>query len=210
LEGPALTVGFTILADTGSGPAHLKGDLRVGDVLVLTKPLGTGILLAGHMRARCRAEWMAPLVHTMLDSNQPAAALFDEVGASGVTDVTGFGFAGHLLEMLRAGDKGAVVQLDAIPLLPGVAELIADGIESTLAPANRGAETEMDVANGLRVTPQYAALFDPQTSGGLLFGIRESEVEAVRSRLRDCGDVPSAVVGTVVETRADCARIQIR
>ena len=71
-----------------------------GDCLVLTKPLGIGVLLAAHMRAACRSDWWEALVDAMLESNQPAAVAAKRVGATAATDVTGFGLAGHLLEML--------------------------------------------------------------------------------------------------------------
>lgn len=163
IEGPRLTVGFTVLGEQTSEPMT-KGRLRPGDRLFLTKPLGTGVLLAGHMRAACRAEWMTPLVASMVQSNGPAAKAAVASGATAMTDVTGFGLAGHLLEMLRAGDASAELRLAEIPLLPGAAELLTAGVESTLAPANRRAAA----TPGDGKTPGYAALFDPQTGGGLL------------------------------------------
>ncbi|MGE3780539.1 MAG: selenide, water dikinase SelD, partial [Pirellulaceae bacterium] len=97
LEGPHVLIGFSMLAAQDRAP-RTKDKLRVGDFLILTKPLGIGVLLAGHMRARCRAEWWDALQHTMLLSNQYAASLCDEFDIQGVTDITGFGLAGHLLE----------------------------------------------------------------------------------------------------------------
>ena len=137
IEGPGVTIGFSLLGDAGAERPQLKSGLRTGDLLVLTKPLGSGILLAAHMQARCRAAWMDALIPVLLASNQPAAEVASRFDIAGTTDVTGFGLAGHLLEMLRASQAAAELRLDALPLLPGVAELVAEGIESTLAPANR-------------------------------------------------------------------------
>jgi selenide,water dikinase len=207
-EGSPLTIGFSMLA-AQDRPPRTKGQLRVGDQLVLTKPLGIGILLAAHMRARCRAAWWEPLVHTMLFSNQYAAGLCDEFDVAGLTDVTGFGLAGHLMEMLRASGAGAELSLNSIPLLPGVSELLREGLESTLAPANRSVEAEMDAVDVQRTKPQYRVLFDPQTSGGLLMGVPERRVPSLLSRLAQQSAVPSAVIGRVVDQEG-AARIRVR
>jgi selenide,water dikinase len=198
IEGPQLTIGYTLLADHGPGPLKVKGGLRPGDRLVLTKPLGTGILLAAQMRARCRAAWMQALLRTMLLSNQEAAETLDAFDVRGLTDVTGFGLAGHLLEMLRASGLPAVLSLAAVPLLPGVAELVAQGTESTLAPANRVAESEIEAAPELRKTAAYAALFDPQTCGGLLVGVPEHQVQALLDQLGARSEVPASQIGHVL------------
>ena len=198
IEGPQLTLGFTLLADPGPGPLRTKGGLRPGDRLVLTKPLGTGILLAAQMRALCRSDWMESLLRMMLLSNQEAASALESFDVGGLTDITGFGLAGHLIEMLRAGDVAAEVSLAAVPLLPGVSELVARGIESTLAPANRAAESAIEATRPSRDTAAYAALFDPQTCGGLLLGVPEHQVEALLERLDSGGDVPARAIGRVV------------
>jgi len=201
IEGPRLTVGFTVLADQGRGAPLTKGRLRNGDCLVLTKPLGTGVLLAAHMQAGCRAAWLQPLLQTMLHSNQHAAQLVDEHQIAAVTDVTGFGLAGHLLEMLQASQVAARLELNQIPLLPGTVELVEAGIESTLAPANRNAEQSIDVSESLRRTPQYVAIFDPQTSGGLLLGVSQSQLANVLDELNRQAGWKSVAIGQVVEGR---------
>jgi selenide,water dikinase len=226
IEGPQLTIGYTVLADPGHKPLRTKRRLRVGDQLILTKPLGSGVLLAAHMRAACRAEWMESLLKTMLTSNAGAASLLDEFGIQAVTDITGFGLAGHALEMVRSSSQESGVRgqesdvrnqasynlepppiacgfaleltLANIPLLPGAAELLAGGVESTLAPSNRAAEVSISATEEQRRTPHYAALFDPQTSGGLLLAVAERDVEAVLVRLANQTGQPGAVIGRVV------------
>ena len=207
IEGPRLTLGFTMLGDQAL-PPRAKNGLRQGDRLVLTKPLGSGILLAAHMQARCRGAWMQTLVEAMLVSNQAALDWFESFDIAAATDVTGFGLAGHLLEMLDASDLSAQVDLSAVPLLPGVAELLAEGIESTLAPANRAAEAAMSVSESLRVQPEYAALFDPQTCGGMLLAVPEAEVDRLLAQLEQEGIASAAVIGQV--TSQGDTRIELR
>lgn len=193
IEGPTLTIGFTVLADPAASP-HAKANFRAGDRLVLTKPLGTGVLLAGHMRALCRATWFESLVRTMLGDNRLAARLFGQHEIHGATDVTGFGLAGHLIEILQASGLDATLALDALPLLPGFAELVDLGVESTLAPANREVERWITASESVRRSAAYAALFDPQTCGGLLLGVPESEVVAIIRTLASRG-VAAAPIG---------------
>lgn len=209
IEGPQLTIGFTMLA-AQSEPPRTKRLLRPGDQLILTKPLGTGVLLAAHMRAACRAEWFEPLLHSMLLSNQYAAGLYRGCNVTGVTDVTGFGLAGHLLEMLEASQVGAVLRLSQIPLLPGAAELLASGVESTLAPSNRSVEANMSADEAVRQLPAYSALFDPQTSGGLLWGVPEKSVAPVLARLAQLSQVPAAQIGYVTAASDDRARLHCK
>ena len=201
IEGPQTTIGFTVLADQGLKEIRTKGKLVAGDLLVLTKPLGSGVLLAAHMEAQCQADWMGKLVETMLLSNADAASLIDEFDIAALTDVTGFGLAGHCLEMLRASGVAAKISLASIPLLPGVRELCGNGKESTLAPANRVAEEEMKVLGSSYTSAGYRALFDPQTSGGLLLGVSQDKVSDVLRRLEGQSDVPATVIGQVVEKK---------
>ncbi|MCE9526731.1 MAG: selenide, water dikinase SelD [Planctomycetales bacterium] len=208
IEGPNVTIGYTILAEQPSESVRTKGKLREGDVLILTKPLGVGVLLAAHMQARCKAEWYGPLVETMLQSNAPAAALFDEFGVAAATDITGFGLAGHLLEMLRPANLAAELRLETVPILNGVRELLDQRLESTLAPANRQVEAEMEVGEQLRQQSTFAALFDPQTCGGILLGIEASKAEGLLARLSEA-NVIASIVGRVVKSNPSSPRLKI-
>ena len=210
IEGPELTIGYTIVAEQPTDSVRTKGGMRLDDVLVLTKPLGTGVLLAAHMQARLKGEWHPTLMDALLRSNQSAARILQEYEVTGATDITGFGLAGHLLEMLRPGDLGARIDLHHIPLLPGAAELLQSGLESTLAPENRAAEQEIDVSENLRKSDAYRVLFDPQTCGGLLFGVPERQLSGVLAELIADGDTQSAVIGRVTSGDAGKARIVIR
>jgi selenide,water dikinase len=175
-----------------------KAALEPGDALILTRPLGTGVLLAAHARALCPATAYPALLQAMLTSNGPAADLAVHYGVRAMTDVTGFGLAGHLLEMLRASALAAELDLAAVPLLPGAGDLFARGVESTLAPSNRQAETDISGSTAQRTTPGYAALFDPQTSGGMLIGIAGERADAFIAQLRQLPGVPAVRIGRVI------------
>lgn len=198
IEGPQVTIGYSMIADAGSQATLTKGGLRQGDLLVLTKPLGSGVLLAAHMQAACQAEWMDALVPVLLASNQEAADAARQSGVTGLTDITGFGLAGHMLEMLRASNVAAEIDLGALPLLPGAEQLVGEGWQSTLAPANRAAESDIDAPMNVQKSARYALLFDPQTSGGLLIGVAEHNLQALLGRLREIGPLEPAVIGRVV------------
>ncbi|MEJ0019618.1 MAG: selenide, water dikinase SelD [Acetobacteraceae bacterium] len=189
-EAAESSLGFAVtgLAD----PARLlrKAGLRPGDALVLTKRLGTGIVLAAHMRGLARAAWLRAALASMRSSNAAASRILREHGAHACTDVTGFGLAGHLLEMLRASHVAAVVWPEQVPALPGALELAAHGVESTMAPQNRRS------LEGMGSDAHTALLFDPQTSGGLLAGIAPAGAAGCLAALRFAG-VTARVIGVV-------------
>lgn len=197
LEGPQTTVGFTMLGRYHGKSIASKGGLCPGDRLVLTKPLGTGALLASHGAADCPAAWFETLLDTMLQSNSAAAQLFADFGIVAATDVTGFGLAGHLLEMLQASCTSAILNLADLPLLTGFQSMVEKGWQSTLAPANRGVEQFIEIDNSVTKQPAYAALFDPQTAGGLLIGVAASAANDLVAQLHCLGYASAAVVGEV-------------
>jgi selenide,water dikinase len=122
--------------------------------------------------------------------------LLDKYDIRAATDITGFGLAGHLLEMLRAADLAAEIDLAAVPLLAGTAELLKEGLESTLAPENRAAEAEMNIPESVRRQSTFAALFDPQTCGGLLVAVRPESCAQLLGDFIAAGDA-AALVGTI-------------
>lgn len=196
--GDELQVGFSIWGDAPSAGALLRlGGLAPGDRLILTRPLGTGVLWNADMRGLARGAWIEAAIASMLRSNAAAANVAREVGASACTDVSGFGFAGHLGSMLRASGAAARVALDAIPLLPGAASCFARGLRSTFHAQNEKARHAMRVDARVATRPEFAALFDPQTSGGLLFGVAAQRVEEAVAKLHAAGDVAAACVGAV-------------
>ncbi|HEV3386448.1 MAG TPA: selenide, water dikinase SelD [Gemmata sp.] len=204
-EGAELALGFSVTGRADARRLFCKSGLRPGDVLILTKPLGTGALLAAWMRGQCRAKWFAETVGTMLIPNNTAAKEFDAAGICGCTDVTGFGLAGHLLEMLDASKVSVRLDSNAVPVLPGFAEVVSKGIVSTLQEGNArvGCRIKSDAE-----LPAW--LFDPQTSGGLLAGVHSSRVSQVLLKLRESGMPHAAVIGEVLPANGEKPTIHLR
>ncbi|MEM7723888.1 MAG: selenide, water dikinase SelD [Pseudomonadota bacterium] len=177
-EGSELTIGFTI---TGvlDGPAITLAGAKPGDALILTKPIGTGTLLAAEMRHLADGRDVARAWDQMTTSQADAAAVLASV-AHTMTDVTGFGLAGHLHSICTASGVGAELSLSDIPVLPGAEALSAKGIHSTLYPQNRAA---LDGHITPADTPRARLLFDPQTAGGLLAAIPADQTAAVLDQL---------------------------
>ena len=195
-EGGELGLAFTVTGTLSREP-FTKGGLSPGDALVLTGGIGTGTLLAGAMVARTRAEHLLVAIEHMDSSKAAAADVLAQHGVRGCTDVTGFGLAGHLLEMARASGTGARIRANDVPTLPGALELIASGVESSLQASNIRAIDDFEIEGGTRDLPTVRLLADPQTSGGLLAGVpREAGIDCIES-LHSHGYDSAAVVGEV-------------
>lgn len=194
-EGAELTIGFTV---TGTAPRVVaKGGARVGDALILTKPLGSGTILAAEMAlarlpGRMLGEIWAGCIDQMLREQGSAATILGP-HAHAMTDVTGFGLAGHLLEMLKDSATAATLRLADIPLMSGAAELAAAGYGSSLQPANLAAVSWQMTAPE---DPRVPLLTDPQTCGGLLAAVPGDAAEGLVKALREAGH-EAAVIGEV-------------
>jgi selenide,water dikinase len=210
MTGPELGTGFAVWGVAPSADALIRlGGLAAGDHLILSKPLGTGVLLQADMRGLARGAWVQAAYASMLRSNGPAARAAASLRPSAATDVTGFGLAGHLGSMLRASKCSAVLYLEALPALPGALSLLSRGIRSTAHPENAKARRAMRVADDVAARPALDLLFDPQTSGGLLLGIPAERAEALLAAVRAAGDETAAIIGVVAPPRADGALIQV-
>ena len=207
-QGSEMALGFAVVGEaTGEGREILlrKSGLREGQELVLTKGLGTGILLAAEMRGMCRGEWLDRGIESMLALNKSTIDIAIDHGATACTDVTGFGLLGHLREMAIASKVSVEVDLGAVPLLPGAAELSDLGVRSSLYEENlklSDAVENIDQASG---HPAYPLLFDPQTSGGLLFGVPSDRAEACVAKLNAVGLGAAKCIGRVVSTPSQSA-----
>jgi selenide, water dikinase len=171
----------------------------------LTKPLGTGVILAADGRAAAPARVVEDAITTMLQSAAPAAACLQAHRATACTDVTGFGLLGHLLEMLRASELDAVLDPEAIPALDGALALFARGITSSLHADNIAALRALGADQDHPIAP---LLIDPQTAGGLLAGVPSDRAAACLSRLRELG-YRAGIIGRVVASQDGQPRVDL-
>jgi selenide,water dikinase len=198
-EGAELALGFAVNGLVPRAAVLRKGGLEPGDVLILTKPVGTGTLLAADMRGKAKARWVTAAIAHMSESNARAALILRRHGVHAATDVTGFGLVGHLVEMVRAADVDATLALERVPTLDGARETVALGIFSSLQPQNvrlRRAIRDLEAAGR---HPLYPLLFDPQTAGGLLASVARGEAEPCVAALRAAGYRHADVIGFVSE-----------
>ena len=197
-EGAELAMGLSV---TGTAPPERlvrKSGMRPGDRIVLTRPIGTGVIFAAEMRGGARSLWIDAALDVMQESHRDAARVLREHGVTAATDVTGFGLAGHLLEMARASGAGVSVGLAAVPLLDGALDVARLGVFSSLHDQNLRALEEVRADAGVLVDPATQLLFDPQTAGGLLASVPADRAEACVEALRAAGCPRAAVVGAVL------------
>lgn len=169
---------------------------RAGDALVLTKPLGVGILATALKRGRLAERDVEDALDAMARLNRRARDAIQAVGVSAATDVTGYGLIGHLVEMLRPSELGAVIRHPAVPVWDRVASLAADGCYPGGLRNNRAyLEDRVTVAEGLSEA-DVLPLYDPQTSGGLLVAVAPGLAKDLTDRLAGGGDW-GAVIGEV-------------
>ena len=214
-EGAELAFGLAVSGTVAPDSALRKSGMAPGDALVLTKPVGTGTLLAADMRGKARGRWIAAALDSMVQSSRAAAACLRGHGARACTDVTGFGLLGHLAEMVRAaGEAGAPVsaelELDRIPLLDGAAETAGAGLLSSLHERNARLGREAEAAAAAREDTRFALLFDPQTAGGLLASLPADRAPACVAALRRAGYAGAAAIGRVRPAGAHRAPVAVR
>lgn len=176
-QGSELTIGFTVIGRCDHTPIGLTG-ARPGDALILTKPLGSGVVMAAEMAGRARGADVRAALNLMMQSQAQASAILSDSHA--MTDVTGFGLLGHLRNICLNSAVGAEVAVNQVPLMAGALDLSASGIRSSLYPDNRAPFPDLDD------TPRHDLLIDPQTAGGLLAAMA-GDVDTHLSALRAAG-----------------------
>lgn len=210
MQGPEMQLGFTVNGVLRGEPLLPKPVLskqgaQPGDVLLLSKALGSGALFAAHMQQRADGRHVQAALEAMQQSNREASLIARRYGARAVTDVTGFGLAGHLLEMLGE-DLSATLQWESLPVLAGALEALNAGIRSTAHTGNVALAGDRVALPG-GAPPSLQLLFDPQTSGGLLMAVPPASADAALAELNQAG--PAAAIGEVEAASGSRARVSV-
>ena len=199
--------GLSVVGLVEPGRQVSNAGAKVGDVLVLTKPLGTGIVTTG-----CKAGVAPPgsvetAVETMATLNRAASEAMMEVGVNACTDVTGFGLMGHLTGMLRASGVRAEVSVAKAPVLPGVDELLGNGVAPGGTHRNQAGVADYVEWDDAVTEDERLLLCDAQTSGGLLISVPEARLSQLLDSLERRDVATRAVIGGIVEGLPGTARV---
>lgn len=199
-EGKELALGFAINGLIEDNPAAIlrKGGMKPGDVLILTKPIGTGTLFAAKDRLFAKGRWIDAALQSMVVSNRVGARVLRDHGATACTDLTGFGLLGHLVEMTRPSEVDAEIYMDALPLLDGAQECVSAGITSSLQSANVRLRRALRNQDQFVKHPRYPLIFDPQTAGGLLASVPADRVDACNADLKAAGYIHTCKIGRIL------------
>jgi selenide,water dikinase len=185
VDNEQIMFGYAVTGTIDPRKVARNAGAQPGDVLILTKPIGTGVISTGIKFGKASEEVVANSVATMLTAGEHAAEAMREFDVKGATDITGFALIGHAWEMARASNVTIEIDANAVPVLEGALELATAGMLTSADKTNRayvGEDIEIDQAvdNDL-----LKLLFDPQTAGGMLIAIPEHQVESLLERLRE-------------------------
>ena len=209
-ETRELSLGLCVNGFADAGQLLTKHGLRTGDMIILTKALGTGTLLAADMRYRASHNWMTSALEHMLQSNRRAAQILVAHGATACTDVTGFGLAGHLLEMLEHGRVELELELGKLPVLAGALECLQQGIFSSLHQDNTLNASAIYNNEAFSDDLRFDLLFDPQTSGGLVASIPFEQTVKCLQQLHAAGYSAACTIGRVAATQSGAAALILK
>jgi len=198
IKDKEIKFGFAVTGIVHPDKIVTNAAARPGDALILTKPIGTGAVSFAAQLGRARPEWLEEIGRSMTELNKAAAEVMIEAGIRAATDVTGFGLGGHLSEI--AVQSGVTVEIDAeaIPVFGGVLECFRNNMISGAAERNREYAIRF-IQKESGVSDEFEALlFDPQTSGGLLMAVPDTQTAEVLARLRERGVTRAVRIGRVV------------
>ena len=199
VDDPEPKYGLSVVGTVEPGKQVTNAAAQPGDVLVLTKPLGTGIITTAGKQGVCTPQVLQGAVATMSTLNRDGANAMVKVGVHSATDVTGFGLMGHLQSMVRGSRVGAEIQLGNVPVLPGVWDLLKQGV----APGGTHRNLQ-SVAGSAQWHPDLSEqeqllLCDAQTSGGLLIAVSGEKQDELLTELKSIGVAGAVVVGRISE-----------
>ncbi len=189
--------GLSVVGLVEPGKEVSNANAQPGDILVITKPIGTGIIATGAKAGTTPDDIMKHAVETMAELNKGAAEAMMRVGVNACTDITGFGLMGHLRGMVRGSGTGAVIRVADVPVLPGTWDLLENGTVPGGTFRNMsGVEDTVDWAESL-TEKQRLLMCDAQTSGGLLISVPKSKLDQLLTELETSGVQTRAVVGEI-------------
>lgn len=201
IDDPEPKYGLCVMGIVNPKRVLTNSGAKVGDKLILTKPIGTGIVNTAIKHDTAPAESISQVIRVMTALNGPASEVALEIGCSACTDVTGFGLLGHLHEMTFAGGVGARVRLRDVPLIDGVRDLLALDEAPGGTYANRdhlNSESAVLWPEGFTEEDQLA-LCDAQTAGGLLLSVPPDRSEAMREALITAGSICAVEIGEIID-----------
>jgi len=201
VDDPQIMFGYAVTGTINPRRIITNRNARAGDALILTKPVGTGVVSTGIKFGKANDDVMHASLQTMLLAGREAAALMSEFGAHAATDVTGFALLGHAWEMARGSNVTLEIESARVPLITGALELAAQGLLTSGDKSNRLYVGD-DIEIGVEVNKSLVNLFfDPQTAGGLLISIEEARADELLARLREVY-ADAARIGRVAERGA--------
>ncbi len=198
-----IKLGFAITGLIHPEQVVRRGAARAGDALVLTKPLGSGMISFAAQLGAATAEALDDAGRVMATLNRDAAGALTKYEAHAATDITGFGLAGHLVEMLRSSGCSCRIQLPRLPVFRAVPECLARGILSGAIERNEAYAMGWVRAAAPEGEPLLPVLYDPQTSGGLLISLPPEKARDLCSELQARGHQETRIIGEVIPRRAD-------
>ena len=198
VDDEELKYGLSVTGTIHPGKVMTKSGARAGDKLILTKPLGTGIINTAAKGGAASEETIANVTRSMSALNRTASEVMQEIGANACTDITGFGLLGHACEMIQNSEVGLKIRASSVPIFAEAVEFARMGMIPGGTYRNKEFRSRMvKVADGL---PDYMLdlLFDPQTSGGLFISVSTPKADILLSGLHKAGVLEAAIVGEVV------------
>jgi selenide, water dikinase len=201
VDNSQIMFGYAVTGTIDPTQVMTNRGARPGDALILTKPIGTGVISTGIKFAKAPSEVAAASLATMLRAGRRAAEVMREFSVKGATDVTGFGLLGHAWEMANGSNVTLEIEAARVPLIGGAYELAEQGLLTSGDRSNRQyVGSEVHLSENLN-KPMASLLFDPQTAGGMLIAIDAARAEAMLARLRETY-ADAAIIGRITKRGA--------
>lgn len=200
--------GLSVVGIAKDNEIKTNAAAQPGDMLILTKPIGSGLIIAGCKQKKIPADRLPPVVRKMAELNDKAARAMVEFDCSAATDITGFGLAGHAWEIAAASKVGINLFTGQIPNFPAALEAHNAGVKSAIKLSGTASpEQKVEFKEGISDTWR-ALVLDPQTSGGLLISIHADRAEKLLQRLHEIGVADAAICGEVIKTETPLVTVR--